>query len=226
MYNIEKLSKNIAYNLKDELRLEDEKTEIIEYGLHALIHMFISVLLVVIFGYIFNVMIESLIISFTISIFRRSSGGAHARTSLNCAIIGVLIAVIPSSLLSKIVPNINYVIALGIIIFTVSLLITYKLAPVDTPNKPIKKLEKIKRLKKASIITLVIYMLIIIINLLLYKANSSEILLIYSICIYVGVVWQVFTLTNTGHYIINLIDTFLIKVLSFWKEGSKNEKDK
>lgn len=214
MYNIEKLSKNIAYNLKDELRLDDEKTEIIEYGLHAFIHMFISILLVVIFGYIFNVMIESLIISFTISIFRRSSGGAHASTSLNCAIIGVFIAVIPSILLSKIMLNSNYVIILGIIIFIASLLITYKLAPVDSPNKPIKKLEKIKRLKKASIITLVIYMLIVIINILLYNLNSNEILLIYSMCIYIGIAWQVFTLTKIGHYIINLVDTFLIKFIS------------
>lgn len=226
MYSIGGLSKDIAYRLRDELKLDDEKTDIIEYGIHAFIHMVMSVLLVVIFGWVFDVMVESLIISFTISIFRRSSGGAHASTSLNCAIIGVLISVLPSILFSKIIPNINYVIILGIIVFVISLVITYKLSPVDSSNKPIKKLEKIQRLKRASIITLIIYMLIIILNILLYILNGKKILLVYSISIYLGIAWQVFTLTKSGHYIINLIDTFLIKLFNTGKEERKNEKDK
>lgn len=221
MYNIGGLSKDIAYRLRDELKLDDEKTDIIEYGIHAFIHMAMSVLLVVIFGAIFNVMVESLIISFTISIFRRSSGGAHASTSLNCAIIGVLISVFPSILFSKLIPNVNYVIVLGVIIFVISLFITYKLSPVDSPNKPIKKLEKIQRLKRSSIITLVIYMLIIILNILLYSLKSKEILLVYSMSIYSGIAWQVFTLTRAGHYIINLVDTFLIKLFSIGKEDKE-----
>ncbi len=183
MYNIERLSKNIAYSLKDELELNDEKATIIEYGLHAFFHIIISIVLVAIIGAIFNVMIESLIVSFTISVLRKSSGGAHASSALNCALIGAIVSVIPAMIATQYIININWLILMGLIIFISAIIIIYKLAPVDSPNKRIKKQEKIKRLKKESIITLVIYMIIVGLNIYIYYFNKSNIYLIYSLCI-------------------------------------------
>lgn len=214
MLSIEDLSKNITKELEEQLNLNDEKASVVQYGLYAFFHMGLSILLVAIIGAIFNVMIESLIISFVISIFRKSSGGAHASTSLNCAIIGALISVIPAYIISKISINANYILLIGIVSFVISTIVTYRLAPVDSPNKPIKKKEKIKRLKRGSIIILLIYILLVILNITFYNFNKNEIFLSYSLCIYIGVIWQVFTLTKLGHNIINIIDSLLLKFLN------------
>lgn len=213
MYNIEYISKKVTSQIKNQLNLNEEKSIIIEYGLHAFFHMMISIILVVIIGKIFNVMLESLIISFVISILRRSSGGAHASTSLNCAIIGTLISVIPAIMISKSTINFEYVKNIGMVIFVFSIIVTYKLAPVDTPNKPIRSEKKIKRLKRGSMITLMLYIIIVICNILIYSFNKNSIFLIYSLCIYIGTAWQVFTLTKLGHLFIKLLDCFLIKLL-------------
>ena len=50
-------------------------------------------------------------------------------------------------------------------------------------------------------------------------------MLIYSLCIYVGVLWQVFTLTKAGHVIVKIIDSLFIKIFTL-KGGKNNEKNK
>ncbi|MDV4150957.1 accessory gene regulator B family protein [Clostridium sp. AL.422] len=221
--NLEILSKSISNNLKEQLQLDEDTRSIIEYGIFAFFHMGISILLVAIFGAIFNVMIQALIISFTGAILRKFSGGAHASTSGNCAIVGVLIAVIPAYILKHISLNISYISIIGTVLFVISFIIIYKLAPVDSPNKPIKKQAKIKRLKRGSIIILSVYMIIIVFNMYIYYTYKIGILLEYSSCIFIGVLWQVFTLTKYGHLVVNKIDSLFINITKFIRRGKNEE---
>ncbi|MBS5885901.1 MAG: accessory gene regulator B family protein [Clostridium sp.] len=223
--NLELLCKNISYNLKKELNLDDDKRSIIEYGLYAVIHMAISILTVAIFGKIFGVMYEALIISFVEAILRKYSGGVHASTPFNCILIGIIVAVLPGYLIKSINLNINYIVFIGAIIYIISLIIIYKLAPVDSPNKPIKKEQKIKKLKKSSLIVLSIYMIIVCYNIVMYYISNSQIFLIYSVCIYAGILWQVFTLTRYGHILVGILDSLLIKIMKMIGV-EKNEKIK
>lgn len=223
--NLELLCKKISYTIKNQIEIDEEKRSIIEYGLFAFLHMGISILSILIVGSVFNVAIESLIISCIIAILRKFSGGAHASTPINCAIVGILISVFPAYLGKNINLNVNYIILLGIIIYIVSFIIIYKLAPVDSPNKPIKKEEKIKKLKKGSITILCIYMIVVLFNIIIYYINRKNLMLVYSLCIYIGIAWQVFTLTKIGHSVVNIIDSLLIKIFTF-KGGKNNEKNK
>lgn len=213
MFSVEKLSKNITKNIENQLALDNDRASIIEYGLYAFFQMGIAILATAIIGAIFNVMIEALLISFVIAILRKSSGGVHASTSINCTIVGALVAVTPACIIKHISFNSNYIIIIGILLYIISFIIIYKLAPVDSPNKPIRKEDKIKRLKRGSIIILSIYMIIVLINLVLYYRNKSNLLLVYSSCIYIGIIWQVFTLTKLGHIIVKIIDSLLIKII-------------
>lgn len=213
MFSVEKLSKNITKTIENQLDLDNDRASIIEYGLYAFFQMSISILITAIIGAIFNVMIEALLISFVIAILRKSSGGVHASTSINCTIVGALVAVTPAYVIKHISFNSNYIIIIGILLYIISFIIIYKLAPVDSPNKPIKKEDKIKRLKRGSIIILSIYMIVVLINLVLYYRNKSNVLLLYSSCIYIGIIWQVFTLTKLGHVIVKIIDSLLIKII-------------
>ncbi|GAA0727754.1 accessory gene regulator B family protein [Clostridium malenominatum] len=212
MFNIDSISNNIATKIASELNFDKDKREVIAYGAFALLQMIYSIALVAIFGYIFQVGVEALIISFVGSILRKYSGGAHAGSPGRCALIGTVICIVQALVFKFIIsPNIslNMVLLLGLLVFIWSYYIIYKLAPVDSAAKPIKKKEKRTRLKKGSIIILSVYLIIILFILMIYRKIGERSLLIYILSIYGGTAWQIFTLTEKGHLILYKIDAFL-----------------
>jgi accessory gene regulator B len=209
---MEKYSKAIASKLALELGYDDDKREVMAYGAFALIQMFISIGLVVIFGLMFDVVIEALIISFTASILRKYSGGVHASSPNTCTILGVVVCVGFGMLIKLVlvpITDLKIFLVLGALGFIWSFYKINKLAPVDTPNKPIKSEERRKRMKKESFKVIGIYLLITLINIYVYVFFISDIFFGYSMCIALGLLWQVFTLTITGHRVIERLDLFL-----------------
>ena len=202
MMKIEDICKKISNNIAQELNLDDDKRAVINYGIFAFVQMAICIALVIIFGLIFNVVIEALIISFTISILRKSSGGVHASSSGKCAIIGTITSVGMGIISKHIYVSFGLVSVVGSVVFIWSYYIVYKLAPVDSVAKPIKNIEKIKRLKKNSIVILSVYLIIIVINILYFYFIKNSIVLVYSLCIYIGLLWQVFSLTKYGYLVV------------------------
>lgn len=209
MIRIEQICEKISNNISDELNFDNDKKAVINYGLFAFIQMGFCLILVMIFGVLFNVFYEALIISFTSSILRKSSGGVHASSPMKCAIIGTISSV-GLALISKYVQiNSSINVLIGSITFIWSYYILYKLAPVDCITKPIKNIEKRKKLKKHSIMILSIYLIIILIHFLFYYFVKNPNLLIFCLCIYMGILWQVFSLTQKGHLLILKIDKLI-----------------
>jgi accessory gene regulator B len=209
---MEKLSNNIANKVALELSLDKDNREVVAYGAFALMQMLLSITLVFLFGLLFHVAFEALIISFTASILRKYSGGVHASSPGTCTFIGIIVcvgqAVLISLLISSVI-NLKLIIILGVVIFIWSYYIIYKLAPVDSASKPIVKEEKRKRMKKGSIILLSAYLIITVFLILFYITGVEGKLLFYVLCLYSGILWQVFTLTAPGHLLIGKVDTFL-----------------
>lgn len=209
---------NIATKIAKELDLDNNNKEVIAYGMFALTHITLSIVLIMIFGALFNVFKEALIISFTANILRKYSGGAHAKSPRNCAIIGTFVAVgqaLVIVFLVKYIFNIFIIAFLGCIIFALSYCLIYKLAPVDSIAKPVKTVTKKNKMRKGSIFILGGYIVIILFNLYLYIHTKKFDFLVDSLCIYGGTMWQCFTLTKEGDDIINKIDSFLNKILMF-----------
>jgi len=209
---MEKLSNNIANKVAAELSLDKDNREVIAYGTFALMQMLLSIILVFLFGLLFHVAFEALIISFTASILRKYSGGVHASSPGICTFIGTIVcvgqAVLIPLLMSSVV-NLKLILMLGVVVFIWSYYIIYKLAPVDSASKPIVKEEKRKRMKKGAIILLSGYLIITVFLFLFYISCDERKLLFYALCLYAGILWQTFTLTELGHLLIGKIDTFL-----------------
>lgn len=208
MFKIQNMCEKISNNIAQELSLDDDKKSVINYGIFAFIQMMICIALVIVFGTVFNVAIEALLISFTISILRKSSGGVHASSPGRCAIIGT-IASVGMGLISKHI-NVSFslVILIGSITFMWSYYIVSKLAPVDSPAKPIKNIKKRNRLKKSSLVILSIYLIIVVINSLYFYFMKNSIVLVYSLCIYMGLLWQVFSMTKYGYLVMGKLNEF------------------
>lgn len=206
MFSIEKFSKRISYNISKELGFDNDKEEVINYGIFACIQMCISIFLVGIIGAILGVFKEALLVSFITAILRKSSGGVHAGSPRSCNIIGTVASVLMGLIAKYINININGTILLGGIIFLISYIVIYRLAPVDSISKPIKTVSKRKRLKKSSLIIISLYFIIVILGIsYCFISNKTE-LLSYVLCIYLGVLWQVFSLTKIGYFILKKLD--------------------
>ncbi|MDD3242083.1 MAG: accessory gene regulator B family protein [Bacilli bacterium] len=206
MIKIEEICEKISNNIAQELNLDDDKRSVMNYGIFAFIQIVICIGLVIVFGLIFNVVIEAVIVSFTISILRKSSGGVHASSPGRCATIGTITSV-GMGLISKYINvSLGLVIFVGGVIFIWSYYIIYKLAPVDSIAKPIKSIGKRIRLKKNSIVILSVYLIIVINEFLYFYFTKDSSALVYSLCIYMGILWQAFSLTKYGHLLIEKLD--------------------
>jgi len=219
---MERLSTSISNKVAAELKLDKDSRDVIAYGAFAILQILLSTALVIIFGYLFNVVVEALIITFTVSTLRKYSGGFHSSSPSICVIAGTIICMALSKTALKLstLANCEFMLILGFITFLIAYLIIYKLAPVDSAAKPIKKLEKRKRMKKDSMLILSAYFIIAIINIILYLYLGYKKLLIYSICMHIGILWQIFTLTNLGHMVLRKVDAFFIYYL-FRREDHK-----
>ncbi|MBU3214563.1 accessory gene regulator B family protein [Clostridium estertheticum] len=213
---MEKLADSIANKVALELSLDENNKEVIAYGMFALIQMLISIILVFIFGFLFHVAIEALIISFTAAILRKYSGGVHASSPGICTFIGTIVSVgqaVIISLLTNLVVNLKLVIIIGVVIFIWSYYIIYKLAPVDSASKPIVKQEKRNRMKKGSIMLLSVYLGITVFLILLYISSGEKKLVFYVLCLHSGILWQTFTITSPGHLLVGKVDYFLNHII-------------
>lgn len=206
---MEKLANKISVKIAYELGLDNDRKEVIAYGTFTLLQTIFSIGLVIIFGLLFHVLIEAIILSFSTSILRKYSGGAHASSSSTCTIAGTIICICQALLIADIMaPSINFmwVFILFLLIFIWAFIMVFMLAPVDSPAKPIRKKERRNRMKKISLLILIIYFIINILICVLYIKFGDKRFLVYSICLYGGVLWQVFTLTKPGHSVLGAID--------------------
>ncbi|MDF2615014.1 MAG: accessory regulator AgrB [Clostridia bacterium] len=222
MSRVEYIADQMAVKIAAELQLDEDKRAVMAYGLFAFMHMSLCALSVIVVGALFGVPLEAFLISLTASFLRKSSGGAHASKPWICNAEGVIISVVPAILLGiwHYQLTIYLVFITGVIAFIWAYYITLKLAPVDSPGKPIKKQATRERLKKRSLLILNVYVVIALVSLLVYYLTANRLFLKYSFCIVIGVIWQVFTLTKTGHLLLNSADVFLNNL--FKKRGRES----
>lgn len=213
MINIEVISNRIADRIAEEINANNEKKEVIAYGIFGIIQAVLSILFVVIFGIIFNVLIEGLIISFSTSILRKYSGGVHASNSKTCMIVGTFNCTIVPILIKYFSLTLEVTSITGICTFILAYFLIFKLAPVDSIKKPIKSIKKKKILKKKSIMVLTFYLVLVCIFIFKYDRLFNKNMLVYCICIYAGILWQVFSLTKVGHFMLGKVDSFFNKFI-------------
>lgn len=216
MFLVEKISNKIGNTISTSLKMDNDQEEIIIYGAFNFLQTLWSILIIMLFGFIFSVFFEALIISFTGSFLRRYSGGVHATSPNRCVAIGTFICTVLALFIVYVLSDVNFLFIA--FLFFISLIysyyIIYKLAPVDSRAKPIVNIAKKQHLKRCSIIILSTLYLLITILYLLYNSFGTISLLEYGLCINLAIIWQSFTLTPSGHNLINKVDA----VLNFYKK--------
>lgn len=204
---MQRLSKKIAADISQSLDKTKNEEEIIAYGLLGIFQLISNIGLTLLFGWLFGVPFQALLLSVSVSMLRRFSGGAHAETLNFCTLVGLLYSVIFAKLSVYLAySTINKVILYGFsaLILLVSWYVVWARAPVDSPQKPIRSIEKKQRMRKGSFQVL-LFLTLSVFGLFIigcyYKAVMP-----YGLSIVFGVLWQAFSLTEPGAKFLNNLD--------------------
>ncbi|AFA47371.1 accessory gene regulator ArgB-like protein [Acetobacterium woodii] len=209
------LTKRLSASICQSLNITGDKREVVEYGMIALIQILVLIPAIIIIGSLTGTALSALIICFSASLLRKSSGGVHVSSINICTIMGITFCVGASVLIQYFLDShvsINVLLAVVIISFLIALAVILTKAPVDTENKPIRTAKKKKRLRKEALFILAFYAGISV--LLIYFSFNYRITTVYLWSILFGMMWQVLTLTQIGEKIIGGIDK---KLCQIWK---------
>lgn len=139
---------------KDDKTVDEEKAQIIYYGLQNMVGEFPKVIIILITSAVLGIF--DLVMSGTIVllIYRGFAGGVHLKTHLSCILMSSLV-MIGGTYLMKVISfeNTLYIYTL---ILLVNLLLVTLYAPADTENRPIMKETQRRRQKIECYITILI----------------------------------------------------------------------
>lgn len=164
---IDKFCAYLTKRIRKEMpEVDDERAEVIMYGLQNIIGELPKGIIILIIAYILGIFKLTLMSILIIAPYRCVSGGVHMKTHVGC-IIYTLLLYSGSSLLGKYIVltgNVKIVLAITVWIFCMLMIKLY--APADTENLPIlrKKERKQKQILSYIIITSEILIAIFIKN--------------------------------------------------------------
>lgn len=200
--DMEQCARKAAHFIAQQQKLDEERESVIAYGMLAFFQMLLILLYAVIWGLLTRTLWESLIIYFVVGIFRKFTGGAHAHSMEGCIFVSITTMSVMAALSHYVIaPRVSSSLMVLFTLFTFSLVffVVWKKAPVDSPNKPIRKPEKIKRLRRGSFILLTLFGIIsIFLTILTFFINSS-VLLSMDCALMLALIWQGFTLTKLAN---------------------------
>lgn len=172
---IDKFCTFLVNRIRNEMpEVDDERAEIIEYGLQLIIGEIPKFFITLAIAYLIGVFKLTLLTLIILIPYRTVSGGFHLKTHIGC-IVTTTLFYCGVAFLAKyvIIPqNVEYILALCIWIFGMTMIRLY--APADTENVPI--LRKSER-KQKRILSYIIFTLGIILAIIIHNTVVSNILL-------------------------------------------------
>lgn len=208
---VEKIAVNIGKQTRSILELDDDTEEVVIYGAVNLIQVSLGLLFTIIIGFIFGVLYEALLFTLTSAILKKCSGGPHASSPGRCLFMGSTISVGVSLFISNILSMQNlWIISIagGLSIIIAIYIIIIK-APVASENKPITSIKMRRRLKRNCIRIVLIFSIIMIVSLILFKVSQNSFYIKIFQCICLGTLWQTVTLTKPIIRFLHKFDSLL-----------------
>lgn len=146
---ISKLAKGTACFFVDNKIIEVEDSEVYAYGIELLLSTIFNLIIAIIIALISNEFIPCVINLTAFVTIRMYAGGYHADTHWGCML--TLVCVLSAFILIIKTFSTATIRFLSPILWVLSVLILYKFAPVEHPNKPISEKKKMKLRKKSLI---------------------------------------------------------------------------
>ncbi len=197
---IEKLCNKLTSRIRKKMpEIDEERAEVINYGLQLVIGEIPKTFLIIAIAYILGVLEFTILALLFIMPYKTFSGGVHLKTHIGC-IIATSMLYIGTAVISKyIVFNQIYIKYIAIVLIWIFSIIMIKLyAPADTENVPIlrKKDRDLKR--NLSYITMT---LTLIVAVFIKNSIISNLLIFGTLIQTISITRLAYNLTNSkyGH---------------------------
>ncbi len=195
---IEKICNKLTLKIRKKMpEIDEERAEVINYGLQLIIGEIPKTFVLLIVAYLCGVLKLSIIALLAIMPYRATSGGVHLKTHIGC-IIGTSLFYVGSSLLSKYIVleplYIKYILIAITWIFSMVMIRLY--APADTENVPILRKKERTLKKNFSYITM---SLTLIASMLIKDAVISNLLIFLTIFQTIWISKFIYRLTNNKY---------------------------
>ena len=201
------LPRQIAGHLKSNLGLTGEQEEVARYTLEVVIYGAYALLGAALAGWALGCLGPTLVVALTVFVLRCFSGGAHSNSPWGCFVLSVVLIPFSGKFIVLAAPLFTFYSLGGLIIpgFVLFFWLTWRLAPVDTPAKPVSSAGQRLRLKVLSLLTVVFVFLLQggLLVLLPWSRAAAAVLALEA-----GLCWQVFSLTDAGHRLFAFTDNF------------------
>lgn len=141
--------------------VDDERAEVIDYGLHLLIGELPKTLIVLGIAYLLGIFKLTLLTVILLLPFRSVSGGFHLKTHIGCIVSTTVVYCGVTKISSYIIFHnqlLKYIITLSVWIF--GMIMSHWYAPADTVNVPILRKKERKQKKILSYIFLSVALLV------------------------------------------------------------------
>ncbi|NLW06493.1 MAG: accessory gene regulator B family protein [Clostridia bacterium] len=162
--NTNKAAQNLASYLASELKMPEEQQEVLAYGLELILLGLLGIAAVALGGYLVGAPLEALAALLASSLLRLPGGGWHLQSPLKCLIFTVLIFNI-IGYFCKIVSqsaNIHYIVLAIILSGFFSLAVSWFVAPVINPHKPLNSAKLKARLRRLAIAVALVVPLVLL----------------------------------------------------------------
>ena len=173
---IDKICTFLTNRIRKEMPdVDDERAEVINYGLQNIVGEIPKVILVFIIAYILGIFKWTLFTFVVLFVYKGASGGIHLKTHLGCILVTTAFyCLIPFvSKYFELVGVVKYITILFIWIFGMIMIKLY--APADTESVPILQ-SKVR--KKKRIVSYISFSVGLLIALLINKSMISNIIIL------------------------------------------------
>lgn len=210
---MEKLAKRLASKIAAALDYDAEREAVVAYGLIAIIQFLLTVAAIVLLGSLVHALAEALMLCFAAILLRKYSGGHHLSGAEICSAFSVTYCILGAVLSVTVLRQIYNPVGMGIcmaLFFPLAFYLVYRLAPVDSPGKPIRTDAKRTRMRKGSFRILAAGGLLSV--GLLLGGSWADRCRSLNIALLLGFGWQIFSLTRPGGRFIEIIDNLFGKI--------------
>lgn len=203
---MEQLAHRWAQKIGTTLGTDEERIAVMAYGLTALLQLVLIFLAAALLGWALGFFGESMIVFFSVGFLRRLIGGAHAGSFNGCLVVSIFCIGFFSALAHYVLPLCPFWVLCGasLAIYLTAVVLIARLAPVDSPNKPVRSLEKRRRLRRSAFGVMVVFALLTAAALLwqIRGGNCAR----YIWALNLSVLWQTTMLTGCGSRLIRIVD--------------------
>ncbi|MDD6175851.1 MAG: accessory gene regulator B family protein [Firmicutes bacterium] len=204
---MERFLDHLADTIAEQFHYTEDQRAVVRYGLVALLQTVIIFFLLVVLGLCFGFFPQALAVFFSVVLLRRQEGGAHASSLTGCLILSGVVLTALAVLSRYVLPLMGSPMALLLtaVLGAGCVLVSWKLVPVESPNKPLRDPKKIARLRRNTFLLLAVYLLLAFV-LALPEGTLPFSSLSISLSILSGTVWQTFTLTKPGRWLVDTME--------------------